>query len=87
MDVQSQPVIRGQLLAADVALELEEVDVAILSVFVVHRLRRESLVAEIARKNAERCRTITIAPQSEQLPKLKCVVNDDRLMYWRLNCE
>ena len=54
MDVQPQPVVGGQLLAADVALELEEVDVAILPVLVEHRLRRESLVAEIARKNAKR---------------------------------
>ena len=51
MDVQPQPVVGGQLLAADVALELEEVDVAVLPVLVEHRLRRESLVAEIARKN------------------------------------
>ncbi len=36
MDMQPQPVVGGQLLAADVASELEVVDVPVFSVLVEH---------------------------------------------------
>ena len=51
--VKSEPLVGGEELAAHVAGELEEVDVLLLTMLVVHRLRRETPLTHVTRINAK----------------------------------
>ena len=52
--VKSKPLVRGEELAAHVASELEEVDVLLLAMLVVHRLRRETPLTHVAGIHTEK---------------------------------
>ncbi len=80
--VKSQSLVRGEELAAHVAGKLEEVDVLLLPMLVVHCLSRETALTHVTRINAETYVRQSTYNRSKYATKLQIKTNFRS--YWRL---